>query len=73
MRNGAVVLGEGFVGAGGVGVGQFEGGLEDLDLAEVLGVDAGLATLVVAEGEVLDLREGAGGAALVTQILLDAE
>lgn len=71
MTHGFVVVGVGLVGAGGVGVGEFERGFEDLDFVVVLGVHTGLAALVVSDAEVLDSREGAGGAALLLQVLLN--
>ena len=71
MGDSGVVLGVGLVRAGRGGGGEFEVGLEDLDLAVILGVDACLSALVVVNGEVFDGRQGAGGAALLLQVLLD--
>ncbi len=66
-----VVDGVESVGAGGVGVGEGEVGLKELDLAVVLGVDAGLPALAVLYGVVFDGGQGAGGAALFLQVGLD--
>lgn len=43
--------------AGSVGGSEFEVRLEDLDLAVVFWVNAGLSTLIVLDGEVFDGRE----------------
>ena len=73
MSDGAIVFGEGAVSTGSIGGGLVKGGFKNLNLANILGVNAGLSTLVVPQGKVLDFREGAGGAALLSQVLLDAE
>jgi drug/metabolite transporter (DMT)-like permease len=72
VSDGVVVLGVGLVGTGGVGGGQFQVGLEDLDLAVVLGIDAGLTAFVVFYGEVFDSWQLARGAALLLEVLLNS-
>lgn len=57
MGDSVVVLGVGLIMAGSVGGSEFEVRLEDLDLAVVFWVNAGLSTLFVLDGEVFDSRE----------------
>lgn len=56
MGDSGVVLSVGLIRARGVGAGEFQVRLEDLDLAVILGIEACLSTLVVVNGEVFDGR-----------------